>query len=100
MVIFRENGLRTFKILKFELKTSKNESRKFNIFQTNQYGKQNRKSMYSIYQLELMRYEIFQRQVSLYSIIHEIREQNIQLLSSTFYKSEQTMHTRMQLNIS
>ena len=33
MVIFRENGLRTFKILKFELKTSKDESRKFTIFQ-------------------------------------------------------------------
>ena len=49
MVIFRENGLRTFKILKFELKTSKHESRKFTIFQTNQYGKQNSKSIYTIY---------------------------------------------------
>ena len=36
-----ERGLRVFKILKFELKTLKNESRKFTIFQTNQYGKQN-----------------------------------------------------------
>ena len=41
MAIFSENGLRVFKIFKFELKTSKNENRKFTIFQTNQYGKQN-----------------------------------------------------------
>ena len=61
MVIFRENELSAFKILKFELKTSKNESRKFTIFQTNQYGKKNSKSMYSIYKLELMRHEFFQR---------------------------------------
>ena len=61
MVIFRENELRTFKILKFELKTSKTESRKFTIFQTNQYGKQYSKSMYSIYLFELMRREFFQR---------------------------------------
>ena len=32
MAIFRENWLRVFKILKFELKTQKNESRKFAIF--------------------------------------------------------------------
>ena len=41
MAIFRENGRRVFKIFKFELKTSKNESRKFTIVQKNQYGKQN-----------------------------------------------------------
>ena len=40
MTIFSENWPRVFKILKFELKTLKNESRKFTIFQTNQYGKQ------------------------------------------------------------
>ena len=36
-----KTGDEFFKLLKFELKTSKNESRKFTIFQTNQYGKQN-----------------------------------------------------------
>ena len=41
MAIFRENRLRVFKVSKFELKTSKNESRKLTIFQTNRYGKQN-----------------------------------------------------------
>ena len=45
----RENWLRTFNLLKFELKTSKNESRKLTIFQSNQYGKQNSDfSMHSI----------------------------------------------------
>ena len=55
MIIFRDNWLRTFKIWKFEFETSKkNESRKFTIFETNQYGKQNSNlSMYSIF----MRYE-------------------------------------------
>ena len=50
MIIFRDIWLRTFKIWKFELKTLKNESRKF---QTKQYEKQNSNlSLYSI----LMRY--------------------------------------------
>ena len=51
MVIFRDNGLRTFKIWKFELKVSKNESRKFTIFyKKNQYEKQNSNlSLYSIF---------------------------------------------------
>ena len=54
MIIFRDIWLRTFKIWKFELKTSKNESRKFTIFQTNQYGKQNSYlSLFSIF----MRYD-------------------------------------------
>ena len=42
MVIFREYGQMTFKILKFELKTSKNESRKFTIFK--QTNTENRKA--------------------------------------------------------
>ena len=51
---FRDILLRTFKIWKFELKTSKNESHKFTIFQTNQYGKQNSNlSLISIF----MRYD-------------------------------------------
>ena len=50
MIIFRDIWLRTFEIWKFELKTSENESRKFTIFQTNQYGKQNSNlSLYSIF---------------------------------------------------
>ena len=53
MIIFRDIWLRTFKIWKFELKTSKNESRKFTIFQTNQYGKQS--SNLSLYYI-FMRY--------------------------------------------
>ena len=54
MIIFRDIWLRTFKIWKFELKTSKNESRKFTIFQTNQNGKLNNNlSLYSIF----MRYD-------------------------------------------
>ena len=36
MVTFRDNWLRTFKIMKIELKNSKDESRKFTIFQRNQ----------------------------------------------------------------
>ena len=66
------NGSGTFKILKLELKTSKNESRKFTIFfQTNQYGKQNcNLSMYSTF---FMRYELFFKEVSLYSTVHKIR---------------------------
>ena len=54
--------MRKFKILKFELKTSKNESRKFTIFQTNQYG--NRKTICQCFPVLLMRYEIFQRKAS------------------------------------
>ena len=38
---FQRNLTKIFKILKFEFKTSKNESRKFTIFQTYQYEKQN-----------------------------------------------------------
>ena len=50
MIIFRDICLRTFKIWKFELKTSKNESRKFTIYQINQYGKQiSNLSLYSIF---------------------------------------------------
>ena len=41
MAICIENRRRVFKLLKFELKTSKNESHKFTIFQTNQYEKHN-----------------------------------------------------------
>ena len=44
MPVCRENWRRVSKILKFELKTSKNESRKFTIFQTNQYEKYNKLS--------------------------------------------------------
>ena len=38
---FQRKLTKTFEILKLELKTSKNESPKFTILQTNQYGKQN-----------------------------------------------------------
>ena len=39
MTIFRKKMNQNFKVLNFELKTSKNESHKLAIFQTNQYEK-------------------------------------------------------------
>ena len=41
MVINRGIWLKAFKLLKFELRSSKSESRKFTNFYTNQYGKRN-----------------------------------------------------------
>ena len=60
MAIFRENWRRVFKLLKFELKTSKNESRKFTIFQTNQCGKQN-SNLSKVFYLEALINETFSK---------------------------------------
>ena len=49
--------MKSFKILKFELKNSKKESRKFTVFQTNQYGKQNS----NLSNVLLMRHESFSK---------------------------------------
>ena len=61
-------GIRTLRILKLELKTSKNESHKIQI---NHYGKQNsNSSMYSSF------YEMNFIKVTVRSIIHKIRKKS------------------------
>ena len=54
---FHRKLTQNIETLTFELKTLKNESLKFSIFQTNQYGKQN--SNFSMYSSLLMRYALF-----------------------------------------
>ena len=73
MVIFKDNWLKTFKILRFELKISKNESRKFIIFckEQQQQNKSIRKTekQFGIV-FYFMRYELFSKvgqSVSYYS---------------------------------
>ena len=90
MAICRDNWWRVFKILKFELKTSKNESRKFTIFQTNQYEKQN-SNLSNVFNLVTWINETWI--IFNHIIIHKGRK-SIQLLSSTSLKvNGQCAHT-------
>ena len=94
MVIFRENGRRIFKIWKFDLKPSKNESRKFNIFK--QIYMENRIAIcHCLPSLCDIILNYFQTQVTLHSIIHKM-EKNLPISILFFlYKCTDNMRTHV-----